>query len=63
MYNTYAKYRDAKGLTDYKVAKELDISQVTLSQWKNGRSKPRVETMLSLATLLGTTVEELMKEE
>lgn len=63
MYNTYLKLRDAKGLTDYKVAKECEISQATLSQWKSGRSTPKVTILLKIAELLGTTVEELMREE
>ena len=60
MYEKYAKLRDERHLTDYRVAKETGISTATLTQWKQGRSTPKVDKMLKIANLFGVPLEELV---
>lgn len=63
MYKEYARLRDARGLTDYKVAKDTGISTATLSNWKNGAYSPKVDKLLILAEYFGVPVGDLIKKE
>lgn len=62
MYSNYEKLRNAKGVTDYKVAIETGIPKSTFSDWKSGRSKPKMDKLMKIAAYFGVTVDELMKE-
>ena len=62
MYKNYEKLRDERGLTNYQVAKETGIGENTLSQWKQGRSTPKVDKLMKIAKLFGVPVEELLKD-
>lgn len=57
MYETYAKLRDEKGVTDYRVAKDTDITKSTFSEWKSGRSAPKFSKLVKLAKYFGVPVE------
>lgn len=57
MYDRYCKFRDDKGLTDYKVAKLAGIGQSTLSDWKNGRSSPKTEKLKKILDVLGVSLD------
>lgn len=63
MYTTYAKIRDGNGFNDYKVAKMTGITQSVFSDWKSGRSKPKADKLLKIASVLGVSIEDLLKEE
>lgn len=60
MYEKYAKIRDEKGVTDYKVAIETGISKSTFSDWKSKRSKPKLEKLLKISEFLGCKLEALI---
>ena len=62
MYNTYARLRDARSMTDYSVAKETGISTVTLSAWKNGKYTPKVDKLVKIAKLFGVTIDDLLED-
>lgn len=49
MYQKFLLLLEERGITSYKVAKETGISQVTLSDWKNGRSVPKVDKLQKIA--------------
>lgn len=51
-YEEYAKIRDEKGYTDYKVAKETGISRTTLSAWKNGKYMPKGDKLSKIVNYL-----------
>ena len=57
MYETYEKLRNEKGLTDYRVSIETHIPRSTFSEWKSGRSKPKVEKLVKLATFFDVPIE------
>lgn len=42
MYEIYCKLRDAMGVKDADVVKATGITKSTFSDWKSGRSKPKV---------------------
>ena len=51
-YEKYAKIRDKKNLTDGKVAEIAGIGRSTFSDWKSGRSIPKLEKMQKIADAL-----------
>jgi transcriptional regulator with XRE-family HTH domain len=63
MYENYAKLRDEKGLKDYEVAKLSGVATATLSSWKNGHYTPKVPKLRKIASALGVTIDDLIKEE
>lgn len=63
MYSTYAKARDKKGYTDYRVSVITGIAQSTLSDWKNGISTPKSDKLLKIANVVEINVEELIPDK
>lgn len=59
MYEIFARLLQEKGITPYRVSKETGVSQGSLSDWKNGKSKPKYEKMIKIADFLGVSVEYL----
>lgn len=61
MYERYVKLRDKKGVTDYRVSEDTGITRSTFTDWKNGRSAPKVEKLLLLADYFDVPVEYFIK--
>lgn len=61
MYERYVELRDKKGVTDYRVSEDTGITRSTFTDWKNGRSAPKVEKLLLLAKYFDVPVEYLIK--
>ena len=61
MYERYVELRDKKGVTDYRVSEDTGITRATFTDWKNGRSAPKVEKLLLLAKYFDVPVEYLIK--
>ncbi len=61
-YEVYAKLRDERGYSDYRVAKETKIGAATLSDWKNGVSTPKADKIFLIAKLFEIPVENLFEE-
>ena len=59
MYERYKKLLDEKGLKNSDVSRGTGVSNMTLSDWKNGKSKPKTENIVKIANFLDTTVEYL----
>lgn len=60
MYAVFVALLQKYGISTYKVSKETGISQTTFSNWKSGRSNPKLEAMQKIATYFGVTVDYLM---
>lgn len=56
MYLKFLSLLKERGITPYKVAKDTGISQVTLSDWKNGRSNPKIDKLQKIANYFGVPV-------
>ena len=63
VYEKYAAIRDRKGVTDYQVWKDTGIATATLSDWKNGISKPKTDKLKILADYFGVTIEYFLEQE
>lgn len=62
MYEKYAKRRDELNLTDYSVANQADVVPSTFSDWKSGRSKPKLEKLAKIAKVLDVPLEFFLEE-
>lgn len=63
MYEKFVRLLKVKGLTAYAVSKKTGIPQSTFSDWKKGKSAPKLDKLVKIADSLGITLEELIKEE
>lgn len=60
MYEHYQKLLDEKCLKNADVSRATGISNMTLSDWKHGKTKPKTETMQKLADYLNVSVDYLV---
>lgn len=60
MYTKYAVIRDLKGLKDIDVAKGTGIATSTLSDWKRGICRPKVDKLMKIAEFLECSIEALL---
>lgn len=51
-YERYANIRDGKGLKDADVAKLAGIQQSVLSDWKRGKSTPKMDKLIKIADVM-----------
>lgn len=63
MYTKYAELRDSAHVNDATVASATNIPKSTFTDWKNGRSKPKLEKLVKIARFFGVSVEEFICEE
>lgn len=59
MYEIYQELLDKKGLKNSDVSRATGISNMTLSDWKRGKTKPKTENIRKLADFLGVSVDYL----
>ena len=60
MYEIYQKLLDEKGLKNADVARATGISNMTLSDWKRGKSVPKSDKMRKIAEYLNVSAYYLM---
>ena len=61
LYKKYVLLRDGNGVTDYEVSKQTGISSSTFSDWKSGRSNPKIEKLKKIADYFGVTVDYFLR--
>ena len=59
-YEKYTEFRDAKNLKDADVARRAGIQQSIFSDWKKGKSKPKVENMIKISDALEMDYRDFM---
>ena len=62
MYQKYEALRDERQVTDYKVATETGITKSTFTDWKKGRSKPKLEKLTKIAAFFNVPVTYFFEE-
>lgn len=63
MYKKFVELLGKTNKTTYQVAKETGIGQNVFSNWKSGRSKPKVDKLKLLADYFGVSIEYFLEEE
>lgn len=61
MYEKFERLIIERNLTPYRVSLETGIAQSTLSDWKSGRSKPKVDKLKILADYFGVSIEYFLE--
>lgn len=59
MYEIFAKLMKSKGCSAYQVSKATGVAQSTLSDWKNGKTEPKLDKMKKIADYFNVSVEYL----
>lgn len=62
MYEKFAGLLEKENKTAYRVAKDTGINESTLSQWKNGRSEPKIDKIKKLADYFGVAIDYFVKD-
>ena len=60
MYEIFEQLLQKYGVTAYKVSKETGVKQSTLSDWKKGRSTPKVSNLQKIADYFGVPLSYLL---
>lgn len=60
MYSIFEKLLEEKGISAYRVAKDIGISTVTLTKWKQGIYTPKTDKLIKIANYLGVSLQYLM---
>lgn len=50
------------GIKQYDLAVKIGVERTAVAKWETGKAQPRTETLIKLATVLGCTVDELLRE-
>lgn len=63
MYEIFESLLRERGITSYRVAKDTGITSATLSDWKNGKSQPKVDKLQKIADYFGVSLDYLCGKE
>ena len=56
------RIREAKGISQYSLAKILNISQQSVDQWERSLTNPRKSNIAKLAKVLNVSIDELFSD-
>lgn len=62
-YKKFCMLLSKNNITAYKVAKETNISPTVFSDWKSGKSRPKVDKIKILADYFEVSIEYFISEE
>lgn len=60
MYEIFEKLMNERGISAYKVSTATGVAQSTLSDWKNGKTTPKIDKMQKIAEFFEVPLEYLM---
>lgn len=61
MYKKLEALLQARGITAYRLAKDLEMSPMVFSDWKNGKSKPKADKLKKIADYFGVAMEYFLE--
>ncbi|GAX47564.1 XRE family transcriptional regulator [Pseudolactococcus reticulitermitis] len=61
--NNLVQIREAKGLSQREVAKQIGVANTSYFAWERGKTKPKKENLLKLSDVFGVPYEILVKDE
>lgn len=62
LYSKYEELLKKSGETSYQVSKATGVGQNTLSNWKTGRSRPKVDKLQKIADHFGVPVSHFLED-
>lgn len=63
MYKKFALLLEKNQITAYRVSKESGIAQSTFSDWKNGKSKPKLDKLIKLSKYFEVPIDYFLSDE
>jgi len=54
------KLLEKKGITQYRLSKDIGVSEGLISEWKGGKCKPTTERLIKLAKYFGVSIDYLL---
>ena len=63
MYKKFVVLLGKTNKTTYQVSKDTGIPQNVFSNWKSGRSKPKVDKLKILADYFGVSIEYFLSDD
>ena len=57
------KLRKNSGLSQEKLAEQLDVSRQAISKWESGTAVPESEKLIAISNFFGVSVDYLLKDE
>lgn len=61
MYQKFEQLVKARGISTYRVAKDIGLAPTVFSDWKSGKSKPKADKLKKIADYFGVTIEYLLR--
>lgn len=61
MYEKFAQLVEARGVTTYRVAKDIGLAPTVFSDWKSGKSKPKADKLKKIADYFGVNIEYFLE--
>lgn len=61
MYAKYVELRDKAGVRDADVAKATGIYPSVFTDWKNGKSNPKLDKLVKIAEFFNVSIEVFVK--
>lgn len=52
-----------KGITFYRLAKELELTKTLFSEWKRGKSMPKTDKLIKIADYFGVSIEYFLEND
>lgn len=61
MFERFEQLVKARGITTYRVAKDIGLAPTVFSDWKSGKSKPKADKLKKIADYFGVTIEYFLE--
>lgn len=61
MYQKFEQLVKARGISTYRVAKDISLAPTVFSDWKSGKSKPKADKLKKIADYFGVTIEYFLE--
>nr|DAZ48063.1 MAG TPA: Repressor protein CI [Caudoviricetes sp.] len=61
MYQKFEQLVKARGISTYRVAKDIGLAPTVFSDWKSGKSKPKADKLKKIADYFGVTIEYFLE--
>ena len=62
MYEKFLQLLTRNNVTAYRVGKETEISSVVFSDWKKGKSKPKIDKLKKIAKYFDVPIEYFLED-
>ena len=60
---SFKKAREAAGMTQHELARELQVDQSAVCLWETGKTRPRAKLLPRIAKMLNCSIEDLLAED